>query len=62
MFHLWNGLADYVLDRGIEVLFGAASFMAPMLRTALAPCRCCTTTTLPPEMRVTRPAAAPAGR
>jgi putative hemolysin len=26
MFHLWNGLADYVLDRGIEVLFGAASF------------------------------------
>lgn len=26
MFHLWNGLADYVLDRGIEVLFGVASF------------------------------------
>lgn len=26
MFLLWNGLADYVLDRGIEVLFGAASF------------------------------------
>ena len=26
MFHLWNGLADYVLDRGIEVMFGAASF------------------------------------
>lgn len=26
MFHLWNGLADYVLDRGIEILFGAASF------------------------------------
>jgi L-ornithine Nalpha-acyltransferase len=26
MFHLWNGLADYVLDREIEVLFGAASF------------------------------------
>jgi L-ornithine Nalpha-acyltransferase len=26
MFHLWNGLADYVLDRQIEVLFGAASF------------------------------------
>jgi putative hemolysin len=26
MFHLWNGLAEYVLDRGIEVLFGAASF------------------------------------
>jgi L-ornithine Nalpha-acyltransferase len=26
MFHLWNGLADYVLEREIEVLFGAASF------------------------------------
>lgn len=26
MFHLWNGLADYVLERRIEVLFGAASF------------------------------------
>lgn len=26
MFHLWNGLADYVADNGIEVLFGVASF------------------------------------
>jgi putative hemolysin len=26
MFLLWNGLADYVLDNGIEVLFGVASF------------------------------------
>ncbi len=26
MFHLWNGLADYVLRREIEVLFGVASF------------------------------------
>lgn len=26
MFHLWNGLADYVLDHGIEILFGVASF------------------------------------
>ncbi len=26
MFHLWNGLAEYVLERDIEVLFGAASF------------------------------------
>ncbi len=26
MFHLWNGLADYVLERRIEVLFGVASF------------------------------------
>jgi len=26
MLHLWNGLADYVMTRGIEILFGAASF------------------------------------
>lgn len=26
MFHLWNALAEYVLDRQIEVLFGVASF------------------------------------
>ena len=26
MFHLWQGLADYVLEHRIEVLFGTASF------------------------------------
>ncbi len=26
MVHLWNGLADYVLAQGIEILFGVASF------------------------------------
>ncbi len=26
MFHLWQGLADYVLQHDIEVLFGTASF------------------------------------
>ncbi|HCE71183.1 MAG TPA: ornithine-acyl-ACP acyltransferase, partial [Ruegeria sp.] len=26
MYHLWNGLADYVEQHGIEVLFGVASF------------------------------------
>ena len=26
MFHLWNGLADYVAEHRIEVLFGVASF------------------------------------
>ena len=26
MFLLWNALADYVLERGVEVMFGAASF------------------------------------
>lgn len=26
MFHLWNGLASYVFDNEIEILFGVASF------------------------------------
>lgn len=26
MFHLWNGLAEYVFDKEIEILFGVASF------------------------------------
>lgn len=26
MYHLWNGLASYVAERNIEVLFGVASF------------------------------------
>lgn len=26
MFHLWNGLAEYVLKNGVAVLFGVASF------------------------------------
>jgi L-ornithine Nalpha-acyltransferase len=26
MYRLWNGLADYVLERDIEVMFGVASF------------------------------------
>jgi len=26
MYHLWNGLADYVLKHEIEILFGVASF------------------------------------
>ena len=26
MYHLWNGLADYVAENSIEVLFGVASF------------------------------------
>lgn len=26
MYHLWNGLAGYVFDHGIEILFGVASF------------------------------------
>ncbi len=26
MYHLWNGLADYVAQHGVEILFGVASF------------------------------------
>jgi len=26
MFHLWNGLAQYVIRNGIEIMFGVASF------------------------------------
>ena len=26
MFHLWSGLAEYVKDHGIEIMFGVASF------------------------------------
>jgi L-ornithine Nalpha-acyltransferase len=37
MFHLWNGLAEYVLDRGIEVLFGAASFHGTDIGTLAQP-------------------------
>ena len=36
MFLLWNALADYVLDLGIEVLFGVASFHGTDIPT-LAP-------------------------
>lgn len=35
MFMLWNALADYVLEHGVEVLFGVASFHG----TDLAPLR-----------------------
>ena len=37
MFHLWNGLADYVLDREIEVLFGAASLRGTEVDALAAP-------------------------
>lgn len=37
MFHLWNGLAEYVLDRGIEILFGAASFHGTDIAELAAP-------------------------
>ncbi|MEM9249135.1 MAG: GNAT family N-acyltransferase [Pseudomonadota bacterium] len=26
LYHLWTGLADYIAERGVEILFGVASF------------------------------------
>lgn len=37
MFHLWNALADYVLDRQIEVLFGAASLRGTDVKALAMP-------------------------
>ncbi len=36
LMHLWNGLADYVLRHGVEVMFGTASFHGTDVE-ALAP-------------------------
>jgi putative hemolysin len=53
MFHLWNGLAEYVLDRGIEILFGAASFHGTDIAALAQPLSALFHTHLaPPEMRV----------
>lgn len=37
MFHLWNGLADYVAEHAIEVLFGVASFHGTDVNTLAQP-------------------------
>ena len=53
MFHLWNGLADYVLERGIEVLFGVASFHGTDITALSQPLAYLYHHHLaPPEMRV----------
>lgn len=53
MFHLWNGLAEYVLERGIEVLFGAASFHGTNIAALAQPLTYLHHHHLaPPEMRV----------
>jgi hypothetical protein len=54
MFHLWNGLADYVLERGIEVLFGVASFHGTDARPWRSRCPGCTTTILRPRRCASR--------
>lgn len=37
MFHLWNALARYVIERDIDILFGAASFPGTDLQALSAP-------------------------
>jgi putative hemolysin len=54
MFHLWNGLAEYVLERGIEVLFGVASFHGTDVPALAMPLSWLHHHHLaPPDMRVT---------
>ena len=53
MFHLWNGLADYVLERGIEILFGVAIFHGTDVAALAEPLSWLHHHHLaPPEMRV----------
>lgn len=54
MFYLWNGLAEYVLERGIEVLFGVASFHGTDVSALAEPLSWLHHHHLaPPDMRVT---------
>lgn len=53
MFRLWNALADYVLERGIEVLFGVASFHGTDVEALAMPLSYLHYNHLaPPELRV----------
>lgn len=53
MYHLWNGLAAYVNERGIEVLFGVASFHGTDLQALAQPLSMLHHNHLaPPELRV----------
>ncbi|MFT7594347.1 MAG: putative hemolysin [Paracoccaceae bacterium] len=53
MFHLWNGLADYVARHDIEILFGVASFHGTDAQTLAAPLSMLHLNHLaPPDLRV----------
>lgn len=53
MFHLWNGLASYIAEHGIEVLFGVASFHGTDAEALAAPLSLLHHRHLaPPELRV----------
>ncbi|MEI4233907.1 GNAT family N-acetyltransferase [Roseovarius sp. D22-M7] len=58
MYHLWQGVADYVATHGIEILFGVASFHGTDHATIAAPLSLLHHRYLaPPDMRVrARPA------
>lgn len=54
LFHLWNGLADYVADHGIEILFGVASFHGTDVQALAQPLSYLHATHLAsPDLRVT---------
>ncbi|MEP1198385.1 GNAT family N-acetyltransferase [Tateyamaria sp.] len=54
MFHLWNGLAEYVADHDIDILFGVASFHGTDVDALAAPLSLLHHRHLAPEaMRVT---------
>lgn len=53
MYHLWQGLAEYIEDNGIEVLFGVASFHGTDLKALEMPLSLLHHNHLaPPELRV----------
>ncbi|SLN71229.1 GNAT family N-acetyltransferase [Ruegeria meonggei] len=53
MYHLWNGLAAYVAEREIEVLFGVASFHGTNLHDLAQPLSMLHHNNLaPPDLRV----------
>ncbi len=54
MYHLWNGLAAYVAERDIEVLFGVASFHGTDVQALAQPLSMLHHNHLaPPDLRVT---------
>lgn len=53
LFRMWQGLADYILTREIEILFGVASFHGTDIAALAAPLSLLHQTALaPPELRV----------
>ncbi|WP_068114727.1 GNAT family N-acetyltransferase [Tropicimonas marinistellae] len=53
MFHIWNGLGRYILEREIEVLFGVASFHGTDVQALAQPLSFLHHSHLaPPELRV----------